>query len=88
MKELDIASYLKTEDDYRVFLQEVAETGTASDFVHALGIVARAKGMAQVAADTGVTRTALYQSLSDAGNPTFSTVFGVMQSLGLKFAIA
>ncbi len=45
MKTLDIAEYLQTEEDCRVFLQEVADTGDVDEFIHALGIVARAKGM-------------------------------------------
>lgn len=45
MKPFDIAQHLHNEQDYQAFLQEVIETGDASDFLHALGIVARAKGM-------------------------------------------
>ena len=58
------SGHLKNEDDIRGFLQEVANTGDTSDFIHALGIAARAKGMTQVAEEAGVTRASLYKSLS------------------------
>jgi probable addiction module antidote protein len=50
---------LNTDEDIRAFLQEVADTGDASDFVHAVGIAARAKGMTAVANNAGVSRASL-----------------------------
>lgn len=51
---------------------------------HALGIVAKARGMSNVARDAGVTREALYKALSDRGDPRLSTLLGVAKALGLK----
>ena len=58
-KPLDIAQYLETEDNIRLFIKEVADTGTASDFIRALGTAAKAKNMAGVAEHLGVSRTSL-----------------------------
>lgn len=87
MKTFDISSHLKTDEDIRFFLQEVAETGTAADFIHAVGIVAKARGMSKVSDDLGVSRSSLYKSLSDDGNPNFATVYNTLQSCGLKISV-
>jgi len=86
-KSFDIAEYLNTPEDIRVFLQEVAATGDESDFIHALSTAARAKGMTEVADQAGVTRASLYKSLSKDGNPKFSTISKVTKALGCKLAI-
>ncbi len=83
----NISDYLKSEDDIRGFLQEVAETGDTSDFIHALGIAARAKGMTKIAQKAGVTRASLYKSLSEEGHPQFETVSKVVNALGYRIAI-
>lgn len=80
----DIAELLKTETDIQEFLEEAAQTGDASDFVHALGVAARAKGMTEVAKQAGVTRASLYKSLAENGNPEFDTVFRVCDALGYR----
>ncbi len=84
----DISSHLKTEEDIKFFLQEVADTGTASDFIHAVGIVAKARGMTDVSKRVGVSRSSLYKSLSEQGNPNFTTVYDTIKACGLKMAIA
>ena len=86
MKTFDIAEHLQTEDDIREFLQEVADTGDASDFLHAVSIAA-AKGMTLVAKEAGVSRASLYKSLTDGGKPAFETVFNVVKSFGLTLAV-
>lgn len=87
MKKFDIAEHLKTESDIREFLQEAAETGGSSDFLHAVGIAARAKGMSIVASEAGVSRASLYKALSEDGKPAFETVFKVVKSFGLTLAV-
>ena len=87
MKAFDIAKHLKTDDDIREFLQESADTGDASDFLHAVGIAARAKGMTNISGDLGVSRSSLYKSLSEDGKPAFETVFNVVKSFGLTLAV-
>ena len=67
-----------------MFLNETAQQGNASDFIHALGIAARAKGMSEVAKQAGVTRASLYKSLADDGNPHFDTIFRVCNALGVQ----
>ena len=87
MKTFDIAKHLKTDDDIREFLQEAADTGDASDFLHAVGIAARAKGMTNISGDLGVSRSSLYKSLSEDGKPAFETIFNVVKSFGLTLAV-
>ncbi len=86
-KHFDIADHLKTTEDIRCFLQEVAATGDESDFIHALSTAARAKGMTEIAKKAGVTRASLYKSLSDDGNPRFETVSKIVTALGCKLAV-
>lgn len=86
MKNFDIAEHLKSEQDCLAFLQEVARSGTAEEIIHALGIVARAKGMTQIAERLGVSRTSLYKSLSEEGNPAFETIFNVAKACGLRIS--
>ena len=87
-KTFDIAEHLNSPEDIRIFLQEVVETGDESDFIHALNTAARAKGMTEVAKAAGVTRASLYKSLSEGGNPNFSTISKVTKALGCKLSVA
>ncbi|RUM38022.1 MAG: putative addiction module antidote protein [Desulfobulbus sp.] len=84
----DVAEHLKTPEDIRIFLQEVADIGDESDFIHALNIAARAMGMTEVAQKAGVTRSSLYKSLAEDGNPQFTTISKVIKALGCKLAVA
>ena len=85
----DSAEYLKTEEDIQLYLEAcIEEAGDDPTFiVHALGVIARAKNMSQLARDTGLTREGLYKALSPEGNPTFSTIAKVTKALGLKLSI-
>ena len=87
-KPFDIAEHLKTPEDIRMFLQEVADTGDEADFIHALNTAARAMGMTEVAQKAGVTRASLYKSLAEDGNPKFATISKVTKALGCKLVIA
>ncbi len=82
----DTADYLKTEDDIAAYMQAVmAEGGDDAAFIaHALGDVARARSMSQLARDTGLSREGLYKALSGEGNPSFSTIMKVAKALGLQ----
>ena len=86
-KRFDIAEHLKTDEDIRGFLQEVTNTGNTSDFIHALNIAARSRGMSEVAMRAGVSRASLYKSLSKNGNPKFETVSKVVNAFGCKLAV-
>jgi len=83
----DIAEHLQNDDDIRGFLSEVTATGDESDFVHALSIAAKAKGMTEIAEQAGVTRASLYKSLADGGNPRFDTISKVTKALGCKLVV-
>ena len=84
----DIAEHLETDADIQDFLRETAITGDASDFIHALSIAARAKGMGEVAKQAGVTRASLYKSLADDGNPRFETITKIVEALGCKLVVS
>lgn len=82
----DTADYLKTEEDIAAYMEAVMEEGgdDPAFIAHALGVVARARNMSQLARDTGLTREGLYKALSGEGNPSFATVIKVAHALGLK----
>jgi len=86
-KAFDIAEYLETEEDIKGFLEEAAATGSTADFIHALNIAAKAKGMSEVAKQAGVSRASLYKSLSSDGNPRFETVCKIVDALGCHFMV-
>jgi probable addiction module antidote protein len=83
----DSASHLKTEDDVAGYLEAVFEIGDPVLIPHALGIVARSKGMARIAKKAGLGRESLYKALSKEGHPEFVTVFKVVRALGLKLTV-
>jgi probable addiction module antidote protein len=82
------AAYLKTDEDIANYLEAVFEDGDPALISHAFGVVARAKGMTQIAKATGLGRESLYKALSPEGNPEFATVLKVMRALGLKLKVA
>ncbi|MFP3542047.1 putative addiction module antidote protein [Rhizobium sp. SIMBA_035] len=84
----DIQDHLKTPEEQIVYLEAAFEDGDPALIAHALGDVARAVGMTSVAKEAGVTREALYKSLSETGDPRLSTFFGVIKALGLKISIS
>ena len=84
----DSAQYLKTKEDIADYLEAVIEIGDPALLTHALGIIARSKGMAQIAKATGLGRESLYKALSAQGNPEFATVLKVIHALGLKLKVA
>jgi len=79
----DPAEDLLDEEAIADFMADAFETQDAGYIAHALGVVARAKGMAQIARETGLSRESLYRAFSDDGNPTLKTVLAVMGTLGL-----
>lgn len=79
----DPAAALVDDEEIAVFMADAFETGDAGYIAHALGIVARAKGMTQIARSTGLSREQLYRSFSEAGNPTLKTTLAVMKALGI-----
>ena len=84
----DSAEYLKTDEDIANYLEAVFEDGDPALITHALGVIARTKGMAQIAQAAGLGRESLYKALSPEGNPEFATVLKVVHALGLKLKVA
>jgi probable addiction module antidote protein len=84
----DAAEYLGSEDAQIELLTDAFSEGDPAYIAHALGVVARARGMTQVAKDAGVSRESLYRALSGQGDPKLSTFMGVLRSLGLKLKVA
>jgi len=80
----DPAEDLGSAEAIAVFLSEAFKTEDAGYIAHALGVVARTKGMAEIAAHTGLSRVQLYRSFSPAGNPSLKTVVAVMSALGVE----
>jgi probable addiction module antidote protein len=83
----DSANYLTDDASIVAYIEEVIESGDPTLVSHALGVVARAKGMAQIAREAGVSREHLYRALSSEGNPEFGTVFRVIGALGLRLSV-
>lgn len=80
----DPAEHLETEEDMAAYLEAALEEGDPALVAAALGDIARAKGMTQIARDTGLGRESLYKALSAEGNPEFATVLKVLRALGLR----
>ena len=80
----DPAAALETDEAIAVFLSDALETGDATYVAKALGVVARAKGMAELARETGLSREQLYRSFSERGNPTLKTLLVVTRALGVE----
>src|ERR1017187_7071078 len=80
----DPAEDLGSDEAVATFMAEAFQTNDVRYISHALGVVARAKGMAQIADQTGLSREQLYRSFSEKGNPTLKTTLAVMNALGIK----
>lgn len=82
----DSADYLKTPEQIAAYMQAAVEDGADNPelIAHALGVVARARNMAQLSRETGISREGLYKALSTTGNPSFVTVSKVAGALGLR----
>ena len=90
LKKWDSAAHLRSEQDMALYLEAcLEEAGDDAAFVaKALGTIARAKGMSQLARDTGLGRESLYKALSGQGNPSFATILKVTHALGIKLHAA
>jgi probable addiction module antidote protein len=84
LPEFDAAEYLGSDEDIAAYLTTVLEENDASLLAAALGDIARARGMTQVAKDSGITREALYKALRPGSAPRFDTVSKVCAALGVR----
>jgi probable addiction module antidote protein len=82
----DVAEHLRTPEEMAAYLDAWLEEAPddAAGIAKALGDIARARGMTQVAKDAGLSRESLYRALSSDGNPSFATVLKVARALGVK----
>lgn len=85
----DVAEHLRTPEEMAAYLDAWLEEAPddAAGIAKALGDIARAKGMSQVAKDAGLSRESLYRALSAEGNPSFATVLKVARALGMKLHV-
>ena len=86
LKKWDSAEHLRSDEDMAAYLEAcMEEAGDDAAFIaKALGTIARAQGMTQLAKETGLGRESLYKALSGEGNPSFSTILKVVHALGIK----
>ena len=83
-KPFDPAEYLDDKESIAAYMTEALDTGDPAFVADALGVIARASGMTEVAREAGVSRESLYRALSADGNPEFATVLRVFSALGLR----
>ncbi|MGL4209254.1 MAG: addiction module antidote protein [Candidatus Adiutrix sp.] len=88
IKPFDVAEHLRDEDDMALYLKATLEENDQDSFLEALGTVARAKGMTQLAKDSGLGRESLYKTLSPGANPRFETIMKITHALGLSVEFA
>lgn len=87
LPEFDITEHLDSKEAIATYLTLVIEENDPSELAHALGVVARARGMTQVAQDAGLAREALYKALRPGAQPRFDTVQRVCAALGLRLTV-
>ena len=83
----DAAAYLDNDEAVAEYLTAAAEDPNPDVFIAALGDVAKARGMAQIAKDAGLGRESLYKALSAGAHPRFETINAVLHALGVKFSV-
>ena len=86
-KPYDVTRYLDSDEMIEAYLAEAFEQGDAGGIAAAIGNVAKARSMSTLAEQTGLSREALYRSLSAEGNPAFSTIVKVMDALGMQLSV-
>lgn len=84
----DSADYLQTPEQVKSYLEAALEENDPDFFIYALGVAARSVGMAQIAKTAGVGRESLYKALGSGKQPRFTTVFKVINAMGLRMQLA
>lgn len=82
----DSAELLDSSEAIAAYVEAAFEDGDPAVIAHALGVVARARGMSQLAKDAGLSRDAMYKAFQPGGNPTLQTLTSVMKALGMKLS--
>ena len=83
-KSWDAVEHLKSDEEMAAYLEAALEDGDPALVAAALGDIARAKGMTEIAREAGLGRESLYKALSPGGNPEFATILKVVRALGLR----
>lgn len=83
----DASEFLGSQEAQTELIADAFASGDSAYIAHALGVVAKARGMTTVAKDAGVTREALYKALSEKGDPKLSTLIGVTKALGIHLTV-
>lgn len=86
LTEFDAAEYLDSSEAIAEFLAAAFETGDSAHIAHAIGVAARAKGMTDIAQETGLGRQNLYKTLSEKGNPQLDTLIKVLRTFGVDLS--
>ncbi len=87
LPEFDFSKYLDNEQAIIDYLNVVIEEGDAAELAHALGVIARARGMTEIANAAGLTREALYKALKPNAHPRFDTIAKVFKALGVRLHV-
>lgn len=83
----DMANYIESDEDALEYLRQVLEDNDPAELAAALGDIAKARGMTQLARDTGLSRESLYKSLSGERAPSSDTLFKVIHAMGFKLSL-
>ena len=86
-KPFDAAKYLENDEAIAEYISEAMLTGDIEIITNAIGVAAKARGMSEVARETGLSRESLYKALSGEGHPQFETISLVLQALGLRLRV-
>ncbi|MFZ1106146.1 MAG: addiction module antidote protein [Hyphomicrobiaceae bacterium] len=86
-KPFDAAKYLDSDEAVAEYISEALLTGDIDTITHAIGVAAKARGMSEIARQTGLSRESLYKALSGEGHPQFETISLVLRALGLRLRV-
>lgn len=87
MREFDVQNYLKTPEEQAAYIEAALEGGDPSFIAAALGDIARARGVTTFAAESGLSREAIYKAFRPGGNPTLETLAKATKALGLRLSV-
>lgn len=88
LRPFDVSSYLDSDEAIAEYLSSVLEYGDNDEIIRAIGHIAKAKGMSQIAKDTGLGRESLYKTFAPGSKPRFDTIAKIVQSLGFHLQIS
>ncbi len=87
LSDFDPAEHLWDRENIAAYLSAVLEDGDSSELAHALGVVARTRGMTEIAREAGISREALYRALRPGSSPTLDTIVKVCRALECKLSV-